>query len=332
MPLLATPASTPSATRPTSPTAAADALMRCPGCRGELRRTGDALACACGASYPIVRGVPVLIHEPRSIFTIAEVVNDASSISPTAKSVSLKSRILEALPQISKNWAAPDNFRRMTEVLRARPGHKRVLVIGGGVLGYGMESLVGDPNFSFVETDVFVGPRTTHVADAHDLPFVDGAFDAVIMQGVLGALLDPNRAVAEIHRVLKPQGVVYIETPFVQQVCMGRFDFQRYSHLGLRRLFRQFDELHSGAQAGPGMSMAWAWQYLLWSAVTTTRGRAFMVVVARLTSWWLKYLDGWLLRKPAAFDAASGVFFLGTKGERVLSDRELIRLYRGGYA
>jgi hypothetical protein len=48
-----------------------------------------------------------------------------------------------------------------------------------------------------------------------------------------------------------------------------------------------------------------------------------------LTLFWLKYLDHFLVDKPAALDAASAYFFLGRKSERILDDGEVIRLHRG---
>jgi uncharacterized protein YbaR (Trm112 family)/SAM-dependent methyltransferase len=309
--------------------------LRCPVCRNGLVASESTLVCvatACGATFPIVDGIPVLINEGASLFTISDVVasRDPGGIPP---SPSWKQRLAAALPPLGKNYRAPENFVLLHDELRARPGAmKRVLVIGGGILGLGMEHLVGDPTVELVETDVFFGPRSRYIVDAHDLPFADGIFDAVVMQGVLGALIDPNRAVSEIQRVLQPNGLVYIETPFVQQVCMGRFDFQRYSHLGLRRLFRAFEEIRSGAQAGPAMALAWSYQYLLWSFVTSRMGRSVMLVVARLTGWWLPQVDRFLLDRPGGIDGASGVFFLGRKSKTVLSDRELLAGYRGAFA
>jgi SAM-dependent methyltransferase len=43
-------------------------------------------------------------------------------------------------------------------------------------------------------------------ASALDLPFPDGGFDAVYSRGVLHVTSDTPRAVAEVHRVLKPGG------------------------------------------------------------------------------------------------------------------------------
>lgn len=46
------------------------------------------------------------------------------------------------------------------------------------------------------------------VADVYDLPFDDGAFDAVTLMSVLGEIPEPGQAVAEFHRVLRPGGTL----------------------------------------------------------------------------------------------------------------------------
>ena len=73
------------------------------------------------------------------------------------------------------------------------------------------------------------------LGDAHDLPFVDAAFDAAVIQAVLEHVVDPQRVVAELHRVLREDGVLYSEVPFMQQVHEGAYDFTRYTDLGHRR-------------------------------------------------------------------------------------------------
>jgi len=140
---------------------------------------------------------------------------------------------------------------------------------------------------------------------------------------------DPYKCVEEIHRVLKPQGLVYAETPFMQQVHLGRYDFTRFTHLGHRRLFRRFEEIHSGAMCGPGMALAWAYRYFLLSFARSKLLRAFLTVFSSLTAFYFKYFDHFLINKPGALDAASGYYFIGERSDRILSDRELIRLYRG---
>ena len=46
------------------------------------------------------------------------------------------------------------------------------------------------------------------VADVYDLPFQDGFFDLIYMIAVIGEIPDPQRAIEEFHRVLKPEGIL----------------------------------------------------------------------------------------------------------------------------
>ena len=196
-------------------------------------------------------------------------------------------------------------------------------------MGQGMEPLVNNSKIELVESDVSFGTRTGIICDAHDIPFEDGSFDGVIVQAVLEHVVDPYRCCEEIHRVLNAQGLVYSETPFMQQVHGGRYDFTRFTYLGHRRLFRKFEEIDSGAICGPGSALAWSYMYFLLSFTTSKILRMIIKFFARLTSFYLKYFDYYLINQPAALDAASGYYFMGRKAERVLSDSDLITLYRG---
>jgi hypothetical protein len=275
--------------------------------------------------YPIVRGVPVLINEQASLFDIATIVRETEQ-PPTAAERGW--HLHELLPPLSHNHKAERNFAEFHDRL-GHAGSIRILVVGSGILGAGMRALVDDPKLTVVESDVFVGPRTSLVCDAHDLPFEDASFDGVVIQGVLSCVHDPQRCVANIHRVLKPGGLVYAEVAFVQQVVMGRFDFQRFTHIGLLRLFNRFDELGSGVQCGPGMALAWSWTFFLRSLVRSQWGRRLMHGFGVLTSFWLSLLDHWLVDRPAAYDAASAVYFLGARSERTRTDREISASYVG---
>lgn len=51
-----------------------------------------------------------------------------------------------------------------------------------------------------------------HQADASALPFADDTFDAVIAMHMLYHVPEPARAIAEMHRVLKPGGVLAVTT------------------------------------------------------------------------------------------------------------------------
>lgn len=192
-----------------------------------------------------------------------------------------------------------------------------------------MGPLAQNGSLELVDTDVSFGPRTMLICDAHDIPFQDESFDGVIAQAVLEHVVDPYRCVEEMHRVLKKDGLVYAETPFMQQVHLGRYDFTRFTHLGHRRLFRRFEEIDSGAVCGPGMALAWSYQYFLLSFAKLKILRALIRAFASLTSFYLKYFDYFLIDTAGGLDAASGYYFMGRKSDHSLSDRELLTLYKG---
>lgn len=129
--------------------------------------------------------------------------------------------------------------------------------------------------------------------------------------------------------MLKRQGLVYADTPFMQQVHGRQYDFERFTYLGHRRLFRRFEEVDSGASCGPGMALAWSYSYFLMSFTQTKLLRHFIWAFSSLTSFYLKYFDYLLINKPGTLDAASGYYFIGCKSDHALSDRELISLYKG---
>jgi uncharacterized protein YbaR (Trm112 family) len=305
------------------------AVLRCPACRSALEERDGGYACTgCGRTFPVVHGIPVLIDEEESLFDLADFVDERPTTwQPTSQ---LRRTVSRFLPSLSRNMKAHENYGRLRELLLADGGRRpRVLVIGGSRVGQGMQEFADDPRLELVESDVSFGPRTSLICDAHQLPLADGSVDAVVVQGVLQALVDPPTCVGEIHRVLRPGGYVYAETPFMQQVCVARFDFTRYTHLGHRRLFRDFEEVQSGPVCGPGMALAWSYQYFLLSFFRGPRTRTFVKGFTRLTAFWLKYFDFLLIDRPGGIDAASGVYFLGRRSETPLPDEELIAQYRG---
>lgn len=309
--------------------------LRCPACRSPLDLGEGSLTCVgpCGTVFPVISGVPVLLNEASSIFNIRDYLAPQKSGAPSSALGRLKLAVSSLIPETSRNVKGPKMVARLAELLREHGRENgerpRLLVLGGRKPGAGFDAALAGAAFDLVESDVVFGPRTALICDAHDVPFADGTFDAVIAQAVVEYLVDPYRCIEEVHRVLKPRGLVYAETPFMQQVHGGAYDFTRFTHLGQRRLFRRFEELDSGAVCGPGMTLAWSYRYFLMSLARSRWGRALASAFASVTSFWLPYLDHFLIDRSAALDGASGCYFLGRRSEESLSDRDLIKLYRG---
>jgi SAM-dependent methyltransferase len=306
-------------------------MLRCPICKAKLEPHDEYYQCQnseCNFLFPIINGIPILIDDESSVFAINDFVNQQDTTFYLRQN-KLEQAVARFVPKIDKNIKGRQNYNKLTKLLLNQSSAPKVLVIGGSILGTGIDAILKNSSIEFIESDVTFGPRTILMCDAHNIPFEDNSFDGVIVQAVLEHVVDPWRCVEEIHRILKKDGLVYAETPFMQQVHGGRFDFTRFTHLGHRRLFRKFEEIDSGAVCGPAMALAWSYRYFLLSFATSSLLRRLIGVFVRLTSFFLIYFDYLLIDKPGALDAASGYYFIGRKSDQVLSDKKLIKLYKG---
>jgi SAM-dependent methyltransferase len=306
-------------------------LLRCPICKAELESRSEHYRCKnsdCNFLFPIISGIPILIDENCSVFSIDDFVSQRNTTFYFSQN-KLEQAVRRFVPEISRNIKGKENYDKLAKLLLSRSSTPRVLVIGGSIQGAGLEAIIAYQSIELVDTDVSFGPRTAIVCDAHSLPFEDDSFDGVIVQAVLEHVVDPWQCAEEIHRVLKENGLVYAETPFMQQVHGGRYDFTRFTHLGHRRLFRRFEEIESGALCGSAMALAWSYKYFLLSFAKSSFLRRLIGVFAKLTSFYLTYFDYLLIDKPGTLDAASAYYFMGRKSNRILSDKDLLKLYKG---
>jgi SAM-dependent methyltransferase len=74
------------------------------------------------------------------------------------------------------------------------------------------------------------------VAPLHDLPIGDRVLDAVLCTQVLEHVPNPREALAEISRVLKPGGKLFLTAPLSWPLHEEPYDFYRYTNHGLREI------------------------------------------------------------------------------------------------
>jgi SAM-dependent methyltransferase len=200
------------------------------------------------------------------------------------------------------------NYNRVASETKARVAKPVVLVVGGGTRGEGADVLYNDPELRVVSFDIYPSENTIFVADAHSIPLMSECVDLVCVQAVLEHVVDPVQVVSEITRVLKPGGFVYAETPFLQHVHEGPYDFWRFSESGHRLLFREFDAIERGTLGGPGLSLYWAVRQFC-RAVTRSKTLGNLLAAPGLA---FVMLDR-LIPERRRIDGANGSFFFGVK-------------------
>jgi len=93
------------------------------------------------------------------------------------------------------------------------------------------------------------------VADISKLPFRKNSIDAVLSIAVLEHLSNPEKVVAEMHRVLAPGGFAYCIVPFMYGFHSSPNDFSRWTEPGVRILFGQFRSCEIGIASGPSSAL-----------------------------------------------------------------------------
>ena len=141
---------------------------------------------------------------------------------------------------------------------------------------------------------------------------------------MLEHVLEPQKVVDEIYRVLKDDAIVYAETPFLQQVHEGAFDFTRFTESGQRYLFRKFKLLDSGVIAGAGTHLLWSIEYFFRSLFRSWKiGKVF-----KLGLFWLQYFDR-VIPDNYNIDAADSVYFMGRKSGNSFAANQMYEYYKG---
>jgi SAM-dependent methyltransferase len=315
-------------------------IICCPRCRSALienvqaddEKDADAmLYCAnkdcryASTGFISICGQPVLIDFEESIFVREEILSsgDAHVLPSEGRRRKLRT-IIRTIGEFffGQNTTAKHFSERMAQELKKNNKHPRLLIIGGGIVGSGIKDIYSDKDIQLIGADVYLSEYTKIIADCHRLPFINASFDGVWIQAVLEHVLNPCEVVAEIHRILTPHGIVYADTPFMQQVHMGAYDFTRFSVSGHRWLFRNFKLLSAGAVGGAGTATRWSIGYL----VRSLTGNDKIATAISLLFFWLRFIDGVAKTRPNA-DAASGVYFYGTKTLSPIGPKEMVEFY-----
>jgi SAM-dependent methyltransferase len=304
--------------------------LACPRCQDALVCDENLLSCrnanclfAQPRRFPIVGSHPVLVDFENSILSEDEVLaTGAASLVTRRNAGRLKSFLLRSVFPISA--VTVKNIDRFIALAKEVNPNPTVLVVGGGMIGSGNDALYADPAVRLVAFDIYASPLTQFVADGHSIPLSNQCVDAVLVQAVLEHVLDPWRVVAEIHRVLRPGGVVYAETPFLQQVHEGAYDFTRFTESGHRYLFRSFALVDSGVVQGPGTQLRWTIGHIGRSIFRSKSAAKIFITLF----FWVSYLD-YICAPREAIDGACGVFFLGKRADAEVTPRQMVAHYKG---
>ena len=280
------------------------AMYVCPACHGELEH-GDVVICLrCGATYPVESGVPLLFHAMGAPDSHRPETQVALGGLPVPLRTALR-RLRSLLVPRSRVHLSRKKRALVPNFVASVPGP--VVNIGSGTKRYGDHVL----NLDIEPMD---GVDVCGVAE--HLPLRTSAFDGAVLQAVLEHVEDAEATLAELNRVLRPGGTVFVDVPFMQGYHGAPSDFRRFTELGLQRELERhgFEVTGTGVSVGPGSAASWILaEYLATLLSIGSRSYRASRLVTRWLTWPLKWTDAWLDRHPMAFVVASGVWAEGRK-------------------
>ncbi len=152
-----------------------------------------------------------------------------------------------------KNSAWDSFFKQ--KIIKIFSEKKKIIDIGGGLRADADKNNRGNQNpwlheyLGKVDYKILDKVPDYHpdiVGDVHDLPLEDNSVDAIICIALLEHVEEPQKAVREMYRVLKPGGYIFIYVPFLYYYhpMPGYYgDFYRFTYDGIKYLTRDFKEV-----------------------------------------------------------------------------------------
>ena len=299
--------------------------LRCPKTGSKLvLRTNKLISNSSDSlQYEIIDGKPVLVNFDKSILDKEHLLKNNAKSPIVRNTYSPIVKVLKDLFEPPRQHSI-QCIRALILELKSMKVNPRVLIVGGGSIGFLMDSFYTDTEIDLISMDIYSSPNVQLIGDAHSIPVESSFFDCVIIQTVLEHVLEPNLVVKEISRVLKSDGIIYSETPFLQHVHEGAYDFTRFTDSGHRYLFRDFEHLESGTIGGVST-------HLLWTIEIFTRSLSRSIIVGKLFKilfFWVKYFD-YLIPNSFQIDGASCFFFMGRKRSSIFDDKDIVKYYKG---
>lgn len=180
---------------------------------------------------------------------------------------------------------------RLREFLKKYASDGHTLDVGCGNRMYGSYF----PNVTTLDIEVRPGVQVDIVADAHDLSQIeDNTYENILCTEVLEHLHTPHQAIAELHRVLKPGGMLILSTRFVFPLHDVPGDYFRYTKYGLQHLLQKFEILEIQEETNTMETLAVLFQRVGFQCTTLWLRpfKIFWFLKAKIFSWF-----SWIITK-----------------------------------
>ncbi len=119
------------------------------------------------------------------------------------------------------------------------------------------QAMIDDPRFLFVPND--------HRAPIEATGLRDGVADLVLVPNLVHHVADQQALFAEMARIIRPGGRVYVFEPTVRELHQMPDDYLRYTPFGMQRVLREagLEPSEFELEGGPFSAVAYCWAQAL---------------------------------------------------------------------
>lgn len=293
-------------------------LLCCPKCKSPtLKREHQKINCEeCGESYSLLFDTPVLIRSDSPVLDWYKPKKDSTPSTRRGFRDSLLTLYRRLKPE-ARVWSVKSQKAMQALLEEKNPDFDDNAVV---LIGAGFESVfrrITKPYQDIIRLGLVTRGEVELFSDICELPLVGDGLDLVLSSSVLEHVYDPEQAVAEMFRVLKPGGYVYAEIPFMRAYHMIPIDYQRYTISGIEKLFERhgFTLISKGICSGPFTAAILFFINLSSSLLSFSRYLEMTVsLVLSVILHPVKYLDRCFEDSKWAEVSACNFYYIGKKG------------------
>ena len=275
-------------------------ILACPECKAELDfvLNIEFVCKTCSRRYPVQSDTVNFLSNDLEVLGI-------SSISSKSKLNDLLRKVFMAI-KTSHTFKTKRSKDRIPSLINSLQPNELSINVGAGNTNYSPE---------IINIDVEATKNGDIIADGRNLPVRTGSVSLVISQAVLEHTPETSLNLAEIERVLKNNGILYVEVPFMQTYHAHPHDYFRFTHHGLKSYLHKFDIIEQGISVGPASAASLNLRMFL--ATLFSFGNKNLFIIFGVIFGWLtlplKYFDFFLESNPLSYHSASGIYVLARK-------------------
>jgi len=295
-------------------------VIACPNCKSpEIFFNKQTVKCGkCGTLYEVFFDTPVLVIKNSPVLRWYE-PKEGSKSTPETVFKKIINKLYRYTKPADRVWTLKSQKVIRNMLNEKKPDAEDSIVV---LIGTGFESVykhVLNTYRDIIRIGLTQRGDVDLFCDVCDLPILDESIDLIFSSSVLEHVYNPERAVKEMFRVVKPGGYVYAEIPFMRAFHMIPIDYQRYTISGIEELFARygFTKIDKGICSGPFTATVLFFTDFCNSVFSFNRYlRIIFVRLLSIVLYPVKYLDRFFENSKWAEVNACNFYYLGKKNAK----------------